>query len=84
MQLYEGLPGAFQRVFGAPISPAAATPLVLPANASFKLASEVALMIIFLLQSYPKRLNQYAPTLLPVMAEASFDAGVRGPAVGEA
>ena len=42
---------------------------MLPARASFKLTSEVALMIVYLLQCYPKRLQQYAAALLPLMVQ---------------
>eukprot|EP00887_Chlorella_sp_A99_P004017 scaffold11.g4017.t1 len=110
-QLYEGLPAAYRSLgleAGAP--PGGAT--LLPARASFKLASEararrrrrrhaarararegprgwrplpgaracsgarVALMIVFLLQCYPKRLQQYASALLPLMVQT---AGIPGP-----
>lgn len=41
-------------------------PLV-PAKGSGKLASEVTVMVYFLMQSYPKRVHQYGPSLIPLM-----------------
>jgi hypothetical protein len=43
---------------------------LVPANQSFKLASEVALMIVFLFQCYPRRLQEHASLLLPLMVKA--------------
>ncbi|KDD75704.1 hypothetical protein H632_c541p1, partial [Helicosporidium sp. ATCC 50920] len=53
----------------APPSSSPAPPLT-PARASFKLAADVALTVVFLFQCYPKRLHQYAGVLPPLMVEA--------------
>ncbi|KAL4854024.1 Transcription-associated protein 1 [Chlorella vulgaris] len=49
-----------------------------PASRSFKLASEVALMIVFLFQCYPRRLQEHAGSLLPLMVQV---ASIRGPSL---
>lgn len=67
-QLYTNLPAEYASSLGD--SGPSGFALV-PANRSFKLASEVALMIVFLFQCYPRRLNEHASTLLPLMVQAS-------------
>lgn len=44
----------------------------IPADRSFKLASEVALMIVFLFQCYPRRLQEHAGSLLPLMVKVNL------------
>ncbi|KAL6768445.1 hypothetical protein ACKKBF_B39155 [Auxenochlorella protothecoides x Auxenochlorella symbiontica] len=81
-QLYESMPAAYERFIGSrleDLGPAGSTPPLVPARASFKLAAEVAVFVVFLLQSYPKRMHQYAAPLIPVIVAA---AGIRGPDPG--
>lgn len=66
LQLYERLPTTYSVQLENTVTSSVA---LTPANASFKLASEVALMIVFLWQCYPKRLQQYASSLLPLMVQ---------------
>jgi transformation/transcription domain-associated protein len=66
MQLYSNLPQEFSLRF----SSHGALPLnSIPGTRSFKLASEVALMIVFLFQCHPRRLQEHAPVLLPLMVK---------------
>ena len=67
-QLYSNLPNEFAVELGT--SAISEHPQV-PANRSFKLASEVALMIVFLFQCHPRRLQEHAATLLPLMVKVS-------------
>lgn len=69
MQLYTNLPHTYASTLEAGMTE---EPMALAANNSFKLASEVALMIVFLFQCYPRRLQETAEKLLPMMVKASF------------
>ena len=64
-QLYANLPNEFSSKLGAQVPVAGQVPGV----RSFKLASEVALMIVFLFQCHPRRLQEHAATLLPLMVK---------------
>ena len=68
LQLYGNLPQSYSGTVGVMQD---ATEQV-HANCSFKLASEVALMIVFLFQCYPRRLQEHAATLLPLMVKVSY------------
>jgi transformation/transcription domain-associated protein len=72
--MYEGLPASAERQLVA-ASAGVPRPL-LPARESLRMAPDIALMIFFLMQSYPKRLAQHGPTLLPLMLGVI---SVRGP-----
>ena len=65
--LYTNLPQEYAARLGSK-EPAC---LQVAANQSFKLASEVALMIVFLFQCYPRRLQENADRLLPLMVQVS-------------
>ncbi len=65
MQLYGNIPQEFSMKLG----PHPTSSAQVPANRSFKLASEVALMIVFLFQCHPRRLQEHASTLLPLMVK---------------
>lgn len=79
--LFEGLGGAAssQLEAAAKADPNGPRPL-LAAKESMKIAQEVALMVFFLFQSYPKRLAQYGPTLLPLMISV---AAIPGPELAD-
>ena len=68
LQLYSNLP---EQYLSSVEQPEGAPGGQVPANRSFKLASEVALMIVFLFQCYPRRLQEHAATLLPLMVKVS-------------
>jgi len=66
LQLYANLPLEFASKLTTPVH---VTHDHVPAVRSFKLASEVALMIVFLFQCHPRRLQEHAATLLPLMVK---------------
>lgn len=68
MQLYSNLP----RAYVSRLEAGEDLPPVL-AHSSFRLASEVALMIVFLFQCYPRRLQEHASSLLPLMVKVQKD-----------
>jgi transformation/transcription domain-associated protein len=77
LELYSNLPQEFSLRF----SSHGALPLnSIPGTRSFKLASEVALMIVFLFQCHPRRLQEHAPVLLPLMVKV---ASIAGPDLGD-
>lgn len=68
IELLTLLPASMERqIAGADESVERNTRPFIPAKASGKLASEVTVMIYFLMQSYPKRVHQYGPSLVPLM-----------------
>ena len=50
------------------------SPNMIMSSHSFKLASEVALMIVFLFQCYPRLLQENAEKLLPLMVKVGMSA----------
>lgn len=72
LQLYDNLPHELVAQLGPSSSTSGSQ---VPANRSFKLASEVALMIVFLVQCYPRRLQEHASTLLPQMVKVRLTGG---------
>jgi len=66
--LFEGMPAAVERQLAA--TGDEPKPL-LAARESMKIAQDVALMVFFLFQSYPKRMSQFGPALLPLMVNAA-------------
>ena len=75
LQLYSNLPQEFAAKLG-PGAQAGDGGGQVPANRSFKLASEVALMIVFLFQCHPRRLQENAATLLPLMVKVRAQQGL--------
>ena len=78
-QLYSNLPQEFAAKLGQGAQEGGDGQV--PANRSFKLASEVALMIVFLFQCHPRRLQENAATLLPLMVKVR--AGRQGQGQGQ-
>lgn len=68
LQLYHNLPEEFAMRLNTDREPSRAV----RADHSFRLASEVALMIVFLFQCYPRLLQANAEQLLPLMVKASW------------
>lgn len=66
-KLYESFPESAARQLKVAEEAGDGKKPLVPASESLKLTAEVALMIVFLLQSYPKRLSQYSQTLFPLM-----------------
>lgn len=77
-QLYTNLPHEYVNCLE--IDTASAS---VPASRSFKLASEVALMIVFLFQCYPRRLQEHAGSLLPLMVQVQWQLPLRSNASPE-
>jgi hypothetical protein len=69
VQLYSNLPTEFSVRLESTETPDPGPSL---GNRSFKLASEVALMIVFLFQCHPRRLQEHAESLLPLMVQVQW------------
>jgi hypothetical protein len=75
-QLYHNLPEEFAMRLNTDREPSRAV----RADHSFRLASEVALMIVFLFQCYPRLLQANAEQLLPLMVKV---ASIPGPSLAD-
>ena len=75
--LFEALPAAVDRQLAAAgTAMEGAPPALVPARESLKITIDVALMVFYLMQTYPKRMSVHGPTLVPLMVKV---VGLPGP-----
>lgn len=70
--LFDAIPAAVDRQLaaaGAAMEGAPAGLPLVPARESLKITIDVALMVFYLMQTYPKRMTVHGPTLIPLMVK---------------